>query len=165
MSSTQLRWQDFREGRFRLNCASIKFTKNGSTEAFHEGAGEVWQEDDGTLAFKCFSRDETPATVDAILEEAARPIGRLIPSDAYYLMEIVAFDGTQWRAENVSPVCNQSLITGRVIIIGNLRTLAQRGGERRPSDPFSIHMLLRGSDRRIGPPSLHRRSPAKRSDA
>lgn len=144
MSGTQLRWQDFREGRFRLNCASIKLTRNGAADVFHEGPGEVWQEDDGTLAFKCFSHDQTPATVGAILEQAALPVGQLIPRDAYYLMDVVAFDGTRWRAENVSPVRNHSLVTGQVVITGTLRTVTRMGGERRLSDPFLIRMLFTG---------------------
>jgi hypothetical protein len=144
MSGIQLRWQDFREGRFRLNCASIKFTENGAADVFQEGPGEVWQEDDGTLSFKCFSRDQTTATVDSILRRAALPVGQLIPRDAYYSMDVVAFDGAQWRADNVSPACNQSFTTGQVIITGSLRTLTGRGGERGPSDRFSIRMLFTG---------------------
>ena len=116
-------WQSFRETAFRQNCSNIKLSKNGTL--IYEGPGELWQESDGTLAFKCFSRDETGRSVREMFDDFALPVGKLIPNETYYSLHLETMHGEVWSAERISVACNYSLPASLAVVTGKLGWLKQ----------------------------------------
>jgi hypothetical protein len=141
MNVGDLRWQPFREANFRHNCAKIELTKNDSSVVTYHGPGEVWQDEDGVLSFKCFARADHGTPIDSILNNAALEPGKLIPDSAYYSIQFTTFENTTWSADNVWVNLSYKVTTGDVIIVGKLRTLRQVHPARHASN-YNVMRLL-----------------------
>jgi hypothetical protein len=142
MKKGEVSWQSFREGKFRHDCVSIELTKNDATSVTYRGTGEVWQDESGTLTFKCISRDETHRAVDSILTNAALEPGKLIPEDAYYSIQLITFDNATWHAKQVWVQMKCSFVTGHTIIVGTLRTLRTARSVNLPAHSNSMELLF-----------------------
>ncbi len=128
-----IRWQPFREAKFRQDCSSIELTKNGSDEVTYQGPGELWQEDDRTLVFKCCCHDETGSAIgDIFRETAALQPGKLLPRGAFYSFHVVTADGEEWSTEDISLNRGYSTITGQLVVSGN-------SGRSNRCGMFSLH--------------------------
>lgn len=144
MQSFQVRWQDFRDGKFTQDCSSIELIRNGSDEVTYQGPGELWQEE-GTLFFKSFCREGASSAIKGMFRglENVR-VGKLVPASNYYSMRVVAFDGSIWSADNVSVGQSYSFTTGQAIIKGLLRQLTCVHSVSSSSKLFCIRLLFTG---------------------
>ncbi|MEH2497855.1 hypothetical protein V1294_004334 [Bradyrhizobium sp. AZCC 1678] len=142
MKKGEVSWQSFREGKFRHDCVSIELTKNDATSVTYRGTGEVWQDEFGTLSFKCISRDDTQRAVESILTSAALAPGKLIPEEAYYSIQLTTFDNATWHAENVWVEMRCSFVTGYTVIVGKLRTLRSARAANLTSRSNSMELLI-----------------------
>src|SRR5258708_38506286 len=75
-------WRPFREAKFRHDCVNIELTKNDSNAVTYQGPGEVWQNEDGYLSFKCICQDKQGTAIKYILHDTALEVGKLIPDSA-----------------------------------------------------------------------------------
>jgi hypothetical protein len=116
MKQVDIRWQSFRENKFKHDCVNIELTKNDCSTVTYHGPGEVWQDEGGVISFKCFCRDEHGTAVKSFLNNAALEAGKIIPDEAYYSMRMTTFDNTKWSAEDVWLHLNANLVTRDAII-------------------------------------------------
>jgi hypothetical protein len=145
MNSEQLWWQPFREGKVKQNCSTIELSKNGSNEVAYQGPGELWQDRDGALFFKCYCSEHASSSIATMLcELAALQPGKLIPTSNYYFVRIVTSDGQEWTADNISPSRDHSLITGQVVVTGRLGSLRHVKSLESPSAHHRIRLLFIG---------------------
>jgi hypothetical protein len=93
-------WQSFRETKFRHDCVNIEITKNDSNTVTYHGPGEIWQDGDGNISFKCICQDVRGTVIKYILNDGALEVGKLIPDNEYYSMQLTTFDNVRWSAEN-----------------------------------------------------------------
>jgi len=142
MNSVYLRWQSFRENKFRHDCINIELTKNGSDTVSYQGSGEVWQDTDGTLWFKCICRDTRGTAIRNILDHSALEVGKLIPDTAYHSVQLVSFDNERWSAENVWLQITSNVVRGDAIIKGKIRTLNHVRPLRSISRTDTMRMLF-----------------------
>lgn len=145
MNEDHVRWEDFRTGALRFNCSNIKLSKRTGDDVLYQGPGELWQDADRNIQFKCLSHDTTGSPVADMLERLAVPVGKLIPSDHYYTVTFVAANGNEWIAHHVSIVTNYSLATGLLVITGRVRSIRRVYLASPPADALhaiSLRMLF-----------------------
>jgi hypothetical protein len=136
-------WEDFREGRLRLDCACIQLIQNGTKLAF-EGPGEVWQDHDGVIQFKCFAQG-SPDALQAMLRRlgASHP-GLLIPREHYFAIRIKTFGGEQWKCSDVNVWFNSSFVTNQVVATGKLLAMTREEHVDRMGN--SLRLLFRNQE-------------------
>jgi hypothetical protein len=142
MNPIYLRWQSFRENKFRHDCVSIELTKNGSNLVTYQGSGELWQGTDGILQFKCICRDTHGTAIIDVLNHSALEVGKLIPDTAYHSVQLVGFDNERWKAENVWLQITSNVVRGDAIVKGKIRTLNHVRPLRSISSNDKLRMLF-----------------------
>ncbi|MCA1401938.1 hypothetical protein ACVSQB_17375 [Bradyrhizobium elkanii] len=135
-------WKSFREEKFKHDCVEIELVRNGVKPLTYRGPGEVWQDDDGVLSFKCFAQSEARDAVSSILNQAALEVGKLIPDEAYYSIKVTTFDTMILTAENVWIGLNCNLATGHAIASGKLRSLRHVSPDKRALKSHSMRLLF-----------------------
>ncbi|WP_166308707.1 hypothetical protein [Bradyrhizobium sp. 2S1] len=126
----------------------IELVRNGSDPLTYRGPGELWQDDDGVLSFKCFARSDGRVAIDSILDQAALEVGKLFPDEAYYSIKLTTFDNTILSAENVWIEPKYNLVTGHAIVSGKLPWLQHVYSKKRTSKAVPMRLLFLRQQRR-----------------
>lgn len=112
--------EDFGDSKFKAECSNITLTLIGDPNLTVNGAGEIWQDENGLIQYKIFTNESGFERIQKYLSTPKKR-GMLIPEDSFFRLEAQDYSNARWSASWVYPGIRGALNHG--IIYGSLNEL------------------------------------------